>query len=561
MSLKYHFTTIMVAFFGLNFGLQAQDSGRFSGDVNLNLNFYERDTIINASGNSLYDNLKSGGESWMSLNYTRGTLDVGLRFDLYLNSNRIFPNNDYSEQGIGNWYIKKKLDKLTLTGGYFYDQFGSGAVFRAFEERLLGIDKSVLGIKAEYELTDQIFVKAFMGKQKFLFELSPAFLKGINAEAFYTIDKINLNPGISVVNRTLDAPVIQNIADAINLLPLSERFVPQYNVYSASFYNTLSAGKFDWFVEYAFKTNEAINTSGNLWEDLNGNFFYSTLSYAEKGLGITLQTKRTENFSHRTNPLELVLQNNVTFNVLPAINREHSTPLLTSYNAQALEFDEFSFTADFIINPQKRFQIDYLKGYTFQLSFSNISNLNLDSLYYREYFAEVEIQKPKSPWKFHGAIQVLDYNQTLYEQKGKFINSLIPSAEVIYKIDKKTALRFEGEYQLLQRKTRFKEGFDAELFKQDRNDWVNALLELTISPNWSFAVSDMYNVNPPDEDMIEETNILQQHFYGFFTSYSHKSNKFSLFYGKRADGIVCSGGVCRYEPAFSGLQFQLSSSF
>ncbi len=561
MSFKYHYAIVLMALFILNFDLHAQELGRFSGDVNLNLNIYERDTLINASGNSLYDNLKSGGESWLSLNYSRGTLEAGLRFDLYLNSNRIFPNNDYSEQGIGNWFIKKKIQKLTLTGGYFYDQFGSGSIFRANEQRLLGIDKAILGMKAEYELNDQIYVRAFMGKQKFLFELSPAFIKGINAEAFYSIKNLNLSPGITVVNRTLDAPVIQNIADAINLLPLAERFVPQYNIYSASFYNTLNAGKFDWFFEYGIKSNEAVNTIGNQWEDLKGNFFYSTLSYAERGLGITLQAKRTQNFIHRTNPLELVLQNNVMFNTLPAINKEHTTRLLTRYNAQALELDEVAITADLIFNPQKRFKLDYLKGYTFQFSFSNISNLKLDSLYFREFFAEIDIQKPKSPWKIHAGIQVLDYNQALYEQKGKWVNSLVPSTEIIYKINRKTALRFEGEYQMLQRKTRFKEGFDAVLFKQDRNDWLNALLELTISPHWSFAVTDMYNINPADEDMIEDVNILKQHFYGVFATYNYKSNKFSLFYGKRVDGIVCSGGVCRYEPAFSGLQFQLSSSF
>jgi len=86
MSFKYHFAILITIFLGLTVALQAQENGRFAGDVNLNLNFYERDTIINASGNNLYDNLKSGGESWMSLNYSRGTLDVGLRFDLYLNS-------------------------------------------------------------------------------------------------------------------------------------------------------------------------------------------------------------------------------------------------------------------------------------------------------------------------------------------------------------------------------------------------------------------------------------------------------------------------------------------
>jgi len=107
---------------------------------------------------------------------------------------------------------------------------------------------------------------------------------------------------------------------------------------------------------------------------------------------------------------------------------------------------------------------------------------------------------------------------------------------------------------LSQRNTRFKEGFDAKEYKQDRNDWYNAMVELTISPNWSFSVSDLYNINPADDSE-------QLHYPGVFTSYSYKANRFGLFWGKRVDGIVCSGGVCRFEPAFSGIQFQLSTSF
>jgi len=553
MRFNYFITVLLVMSFFVNFA-QTLDTGRFSGDLNLNTNFYQRDTLINAAGNSLYDQLKSGGESWMSLNYNRGTLSAGLRLDLYLNSNRIFPESDFSEQGIGNWYIKKKINQLTLTGGYFYDQFGSGAVFRANEERLLGLDKSIFGLRAAYELAPDVLIKAFIGKQKLLFDVSPSVIKGFNVEAFRSIKNINITPGISVVNRTLDSEVIQSIADAVNFLPVEKRFVPQYNIYTASVYNTLSSGKFDWFVEYAIKSNEAVNIANNDWEDLKGNFFYSTLSFAEKGLGITLQAKRTENFVHRSDPTERILQNNVMFNTLPAINREHSTQLKARYNAQALELNEFSLTTDLILNPYKRFKVERLKGYTFQLSFSNITNLNMDSLYFREYFVDVEARIPKSPWRWHAGMQIIDYNSLLYEQKGKYNNTLVPFAEVIYKFNKKTALRLETEYQLLQRKTRFKEGFDANLFKQDRNDWIFALLELTISPHWSFAVNDLYNINPADEKD-------KRHYYGIAVSYSQKVNKFGMFYGRRVDGIVCSGGVCRYEPAFSGLQFQMSTAF
>jgi hypothetical protein len=43
------------------------------------------------------------------------------------------------------------LGKRTMVGvtiGNFYDQFGSGMIFRAYEERQLGIDNSLDGIKA-----------------------------------------------------------------------------------------------------------------------------------------------------------------------------------------------------------------------------------------------------------------------------------------------------------------------------------------------------------------------------------------------------------------------------
>jgi len=527
---------------------QTQDQGRFSGDINLNANFYERDSLINAAGTSFYDNLKSGAESWLSLNYSKSGFDLGVRFDLYNNSNRIFPTQDYTEQGIGAWFIRKKIDKLTLTGGYFYDQFGSGSTFRAFEQRLLGIDKAILGIKAEYELTDFINIKAFTGRQKFLFDLNASILKGANIESYHTFNegKITLIPGISVVNRTLDEGSILTIANGINLLELDDRFVPKYNSYTGSIYNTLIIGKFDWFFEYAQKTNEAVNTIGNFWEDLNGNFLYSTLSYSQKGLGLTLQAKRVENFRLRTDPLERTLQNNVLFNFLPATNREHASPLLARYNAQALELDEMAVTFDAVYTPKK--------GLTFQGSFSNITDLTGDSLLYREYFVEVEIKKRKAPWKLHTGLQVLDYNIAVYQQKGTYLNSMTPFLEFIYKFNKKTSLRFETEYLISQRNTRFSEGFDAKIYKQDRNDWWSGLLELTISPHWSFALNDMYNINPEN---IDE----KQHFYGAFVGYTAKTNRLGLFYGKRVDGIVCSGGVCRFEPAFSGVQFQLSSSF
>ncbi|MEM9822759.1 MAG: DUF6029 family protein [Bacteroidota bacterium] len=43
--------------------------------------------------------------------------------------------------------------------------------------------------------------------------------------------------------------------------------------------------------------------------------------------------------------------------------------------------------------------------------------------------------------------------------------------------------------------------------------------------------------------------------------YTNGANRFSLSYIKQVEGIVCAGGICRLEPAFSGVRATVSSTF
>ena len=114
---------------------------------------------------------------------------------------------------MGFWQIKKSIDKLTLTAGSFYDQFGSGIVFRGYENRLIGIDYAVEGVHAKYQFTDDFFVKAFTGNQKGSgaqgnrFGTSGEIVKGINTEKVYRLkdDKGLVMIGGSLFNRIIDA--------------------------------------------------------------------------------------------------------------------------------------------------------------------------------------------------------------------------------------------------------------------------------------------------------------------------------------------------------------------
>ena len=60
-------------------------------------------------------------------------------------------------------------DNVGVTIGNFYDQFGSGMIFRAYEERQLGIDNSLDGIRLTYEPKNGIYLKGMIGKQRHIF--------------------------------------------------------------------------------------------------------------------------------------------------------------------------------------------------------------------------------------------------------------------------------------------------------------------------------------------------------------------------------------------------------
>ena len=89
--------------------------------------------------------------------------------------------------------------------------------------------------------------------------------------------------------------------------------------------------------------------------------------------------------------------------------------------------------------------------------------------------------------------------------------------------------------------------------KQDFGSWMFGLLEYNIAPKWSFAISDMYNIQPKKTDDL--------HYPRIDVVFNQKANRYGLSYVKQVEGVVCAGGICRLEPAFSGVKFTLQSTF
>ena len=398
-------------------GIQTHAQGFISGDLELRNDYYVKDTAIGASGTNHYDDLKSSADSWLTVNYSNNDwgFRTGIRLDLFLNSRFHNPNQDaYTAFGVGRWFVEKDFKKLTLTGGYFYDQFGSGIAFRAYENRFLGIDNAIFGVKAKYQINDNWFVKGFAGVRKNRLSFYKPIVKGLNVEGYVPIsDKVSLAPGVGVVNRTIDETSMTTIANAINSFDLEDRFVPKYNTYVFVGYNRLNVGNFTWYVEGGYKTHEAINVAlGQPYEDKAGNIIFTSLTYSKKGLGLSAQFKRTDNFQFRTSPEDNETLINGALNFIPPTNRQNSLRLPARYQPASQEIEETAFSFDGTYTPKK--------GLTMNFSFSEIHRNKIDFKTYaadnlfRELYLDAEWKISKKVKSLIG-MQFVQYNQDFYE--------------------------------------------------------------------------------------------------------------------------------------------------
>jgi hypothetical protein len=531
-----------------------QEQLSLSGSIESNVNFYQRDTAIGAAHTPQYDHQLIGTETWISLRGQFSGFDLGIRYDIFANSALLNPQDSYTDQGIGRWYIGKKIGKLSLLVGHIYDQFGSGVIFKAYEERPLLIDNALVGLKATYDIAPNWTIKGVAGRQKNLFDLYPSVLKGLNIEGFESLGKegkVTIAPGLGLMHKTLSDEQMDALAGTLSQYT-PEDFIDKapYNTLAGSIYNTLTAGRFTWYFETAYKTEEVIYdlyATRTLWTGVEsrgkfvlapGYLTFTSLTYAGGGLGLSGQYKRTRNFNFRTDPF--VSLNRGIINFLPPMSRINSYRLTARYAPATQDLDEeaVQFDATYAIN--KRLSI-----------LVNVSNINRPKAeenrdIYTEVFTQFTLKKPQK-WTLLAGVQFQRYDQELYQGKPDVpdVTAVTPFIDYLVKLTQKKSLRTELQYMST---------------KQDYGSWIFGLEEFSISPHWIFELSDMWNIKPyVSADGTKKLDDL--HFPTAGVVYSAGPTRYALRYVKQVEGIVCSGGICRLEPAFSGFKFNLTSNF
>lgn len=532
--------------------------GEIHGNFGFDAQLYNNDSIIGAP--NVPEKFRANG--FLNLVYTNGGFSAGVRYEAYLPKPLLGFDERYTGQGLAFRYARYNWNGLDITAGNFYEQFGNGLVFRAYEERALGFDNAMDGLRVKYSPIKGIDVTTMVGKQRYFWQWSDGVVAGADGNISFSDifpqlieKKITLGIGGSFVNRYQAAQDIPNPdnPNQILILPL--------NVSAFSGRLNFGVGRFRMNGEFAYKINDPNRTNNYIYKP--GTAFYFSASYVQKNLGITFQAKRVENFDMRSDRNET--GNALLMNFIPMLNKQHTYTLAATVYPYAVQSNsELGFQVDVTYTTPKWLAKKYPTQ--INLNFSMVNGLDTTLLvgnrygytsktfdFGRKYYmdANVEVsQRVSKKVKINLMYMYLFIDKNLVQGFGvnpRNIHSHIAVADVLYKFLPKHSIRFE--LQTLQSQQDMAHPTD-----RINGSWLMFLAEYTFAPHFFVSIMDQWNYNNPTQDY-------RVHYITGTVGYNVGSTRFSLSYGRQREGIVCIGGVCRQVPASNGLSLSIMSSF
>lgn len=479
--------------------------------------------------------------------YTKGKFTAGIRYESYLNTLQGFDPR-YQGNAIPYRFATYKSDALEVTVGNFYQQFGNGLILRSYEERGLGFDNALDGIRLKYEVINGLYLTGLTGKQRSFMTQGPGIIRGFDGE-------LQINE------------VLKKLADKKLRVTLGGSFVSRYqkdedaslvlpeNVGASSGRFELNYEDFRLNAEYAYKINDpnSANAVGKIYKPGDGQIIMA--SYAKKGLSVSGSVSRVDNMNFRSDRDAIL--NNLLLNYTPALNKNHTYSLLTFYPYASQPNGEFQFSGE--VNAKLIKKPTWKMDITINYSGSNNLDTTLldpakDStlqgytvnsygpgkkVFFRDFYVELNQKfgkKIKTSLMYSHQI----YNKGVIQKPGfPTIHSDIVVADISYRLKGEGTIRVEMQ---------------ALSTNDDHQDWGQLMIEYTINSHWFAAVLDQYNFG---NDHVSE----RYHYPNATVGYNKNANRITLSYGKQRAGIFCVGGICRLVPASNGVTLTVTSSF
>ncbi|MBQ6870406.1 MAG: hypothetical protein IJO17_08090 [Alistipes sp.] len=521
-------------------GEEKQKKGRLTGSFETNSIYYVEDGRTTA----VVPEDRFGSNNYLKLDYYHGRFAAGVQAEGYLPVLQGYPTN-LTKAGLSNFYASWVDKSFSVTAGTFYDQFGSGLLFRSYEDRTLGMNSALLGARVTYNYKDILALKAIWGMPRLGMEFSNTQARG--ADLSFAISSL---AGWKQTVLAVEGSVL-NRYEAISAdlkeeggLPSSTGFSGRVNFESNGFIlraEYIDAGERHY-------PNGAYDGVNDPRIDLikNGNAQLIELGYSGHGLGVNITARRLEYMD-----MPIVYRNTSTANALnyiPALTAQYSY-LLTNLNPYIVQPStilgshcgpgEIGGQIDIYYNVARRTKLGGKRGMKLGLNYSTYYSLlkdrsaKADNILWQSINFTLEKQFTRK-FKLNFLYSFQEYNDS-HGVSPYTWKSNIFVADMLYKWTPTISTRLELQYLYS---------------KQDNKDWMAALAEVNFAPHWSIFASDMYNHG--------KTKI---HYYNAGVSYTKSRTRIQLSYGRNRAGVVCSGGVCRNIPAYTGANLMITTSF
>lgn len=509
-------------------GQKVSPDGSLSGSFETNTIYYIPDSKIKADA----PDDRFGSNNYLKFDYRMGKFSAGLMYEAYLPVLQGMPG-ELKDGKIMFKYAAFEDGNLSVRVGDFYDQFGSGLIFRAYEDRALGLNTSIEGVRLAYRYGDYFQVKGIYGRPRKYMERAESQVRGVDMS-------VNLSSllGNQQSFLTLDGSYVSRYERYTGTSEEVDASVDAYSVRLGWEYNGFTLKG-----ELVKKTKDG--AAYNEWQNRKGSAGLVEIGYSGNNLGVLVSGRRLEYMEFRSSRDAIGIGEGL--NYLPSLTRQY-TYLLANLNPYSTQGNgEIGGQVDFYYNFPRGSFLGGKRGMKIALNFSTYYNLKAktdgdgfetlelgDELLFQDFSAE--LTKSLCPdFKFTFLYGMQTFNPLVTGHSPAEWKSNFMVLDMTYKVNPRKSFRLELQHLWTE---------------QDQKDWLAGLLEFNMAPRWSFFVSDMYNYG--DTDL---------HYYSAGASYSVSRTRVALNYGRNRAGYNCSGGVCRFMPAYTGFNLSLTASF
>lgn len=535
----------------------SQETGYFFGGLESNSQWLQADEGLDFPTSNEFELGQFRANNYFQLNYNYGKFTAGIQYEAYLPAALLGYSDIWDGQnGVGTYYLNFKNESLDVTGGYFYEQFGSGLILRTWEDRQLGINNAMKGLRVKFTPIDVLDITGVFGEIRNGFATSEGVMQGLDSNldlsSLLNIDAVDIRLGGSYVGRHQPSSSNDSIPTVINA------YGGRLDLVVNNFYGGIEAITKDPDV----LVNEEIISSPQLFD---GTALQVNLGYSQKGLGISSTFRRLENFSfYADRYAEGNVYNEEIVNYIPALTKQHDYLLsnIYVYNAQPrLLFTDSEKSAGEVGT-----QVDVYYSFDKETTLGKYGTKIAGNFAYwagleATFNSEEQTYDPK--FIGDGDRYFRDLNLEIKNRWSSKWSSVVTYQDVIIDeaVSKGGIVGAAGEIRaqiaVIEATRRFENGKAVRLELQhlwtpdDDKNWAASVLEYNFSSALTAYVADAWNYGGEK----------QLHYYSVGGSYSKGAARFAVNYGRQRGGLICVGGVCRQVPASTGLTVNLAVTF